>query len=178
MSLTIRSVLPDDSVSIEEVRIAGWRVAYRGLLPDALLDGMEVRPQLVEARANAMKDGRLKGHVAVRDGAVRGFTLYGDSRDDDIPGMEVYAIYILPEDFSTGMGRALMDASTAAMVAAGGTEVGLWVLTDNARGRRFYERYGFTPSGRSKVDEDDGVRLEELHHRMALPPCSGVRAGA
>ncbi|MFG2077752.1 hypothetical protein [Nonomuraea maritima] len=51
MSLTIRSVLPDDSVSIEEIRIAGWRVAYRGLLPDALLDGMEVRPQLVEARA-------------------------------------------------------------------------------------------------------------------------------
>lgn len=168
MSLTIRSVLSEDSAAIEEVRIAGWRVAYRGLLPDALLDGMEVRPQLVEARANAMQDGRLKGHVAVGDGTVRGFTLYGASRDDDIPGMEVYAIYILPEDFATGMGRALMDASTVAMAAAGGTEVGLWVLTDNARGRRFYERYGFTPSGRVKVDEDDGTPREELHYRMTL----------
>ncbi|TDD46299.1 GNAT family N-acetyltransferase [Nonomuraea terrae] len=166
MSFDIRSAGPEDSPAIEEVRIASWRVAYRGVLPDTYLDGLEVRPQLVQARAEALADGRLTGAVAVRDGSVRGFTLYGPSRDADIPGMEVYAIYVLPDDFSTGMGRALMTATTQAMAASGGTETGLWVLADNPRARRFYERFGFTPSGRTKQVEDPP--LEEVHYRLTL----------
>ncbi|PZG14635.1 GNAT family N-acetyltransferase [Nonomuraea aridisoli] len=166
MSFDIRSAGPEDSAAIEEVRIASWRVAYRGVVPDAYLDGMEVRPRLVRERAEAVAGGRLSGVVAVRDGSVHGFTLYGASRDDDIPGMEVYAIYVLPGDFSTGMGRALMTATTQDMAASGCTETGLWVLTDNPRARRFYERRGFTPSGRTKLLGDPP--LEEMHYRLTL----------
>jgi GNAT superfamily N-acetyltransferase len=166
MSFEIRAAGPADSAAIEEVRVASWRVAYRGVVPDAFLDGMEVRPEQVRRRAEALADGRLTGVVAVRDGSVHGFTLYGASRDADIPGMEVYAIYVLPGDFSTGMGRALMTATTRDMAASGCAETGLWVLADNPRARRFCERYGFTPSGRTELLGDPP--LEEVHYRLTL----------
>jgi ribosomal protein S18 acetylase RimI-like enzyme len=91
--------------------------------------------------------------------------MYGPSRDDDIPGTEVYAIYVLPEEFSTGMGRALMAAAVAEL--PGAAEVGLWVLADNPRARRFYERFGFTLSGRSKTLPHPP--LQEVHYRLRLP---------
>ncbi|SDH31561.1 GNAT family N-acetyltransferase [Nonomuraea jiangxiensis] len=114
MSFAIRKASPEDAAGIEAVRIATWRVAYRGVMPDPFLDGLEVRP----------------------------------------------------EEFSTGMGRALMAASTEELSSSGHAEVGLWVLADNPRARRFYERFGFTLSGRTKMWPDPP--LEELHYRMTL----------
>jgi ribosomal protein S18 acetylase RimI-like enzyme len=166
MSFHIRSAVPQDSAAIEAVRMASWRVAYSGVMPESYLSGLEVRPEVVRSRSEALAQGRATGVVAVRDGLVRGFALYGDSRDDDIGGSEVYAIYVLPAEFSTGMGRALMAAATRALASAGSAEVGLWVLAANPRARRFYERYGFTLSGRTKMLPDPP--LKEVHYRLKL----------
>ncbi|MEO3868974.1 GNAT family N-acetyltransferase [Nonomuraea sp. B12E4] len=166
MSFEIRKALPEDSGAIEAVRIATWRVAYRGVMPDTFLAGLEVRPEPVRNRSEWLARGHGSAMVAVRDGFVRGFSIYGASRDDDIPGMEVYAIYVFPAEFSTGMGRALMAASTEEMSSSGHSQVGLWVLADNPRARRFYERFGFTLSGRTKMLPNPP--LEEVHYRMRL----------
>ncbi|SEG38731.1 Ribosomal protein S18 acetylase RimI [Nonomuraea solani] len=166
MSFHIRTALPDDADAIETVRMATWRVAYAGVMPRSLLDGLEVRPEQVRARSEALATGSASGMVAVRDGLLQGFSLYGPSRDDDIPGMEVYALYVLPAEFSTGMGRALMTATMEEITAAGCPEAGLWVLAENARARRFYERYGFTPSGRTVRRGDPP--LDEVHYRLPL----------
>ena len=174
MSYEIRAARPEDSGVIEEVRLATWRVAYRDVMPADFLAGLEVRPEIVRNRADALASGRVTGRVAVRDD-VRGFALYGPSRDEDVPGMEVY---VLPEEFSTGMGRALMASAVEDLASSGHREAGLWVLAANARARRFYERFGFSLSGRSKMLPDPP--LEEVHYRMDLAggARSGVPAGA
>ncbi|MEU4508812.1 GNAT family N-acetyltransferase [Nonomuraea wenchangensis] len=177
MSYEIRAARPEDAGVIEEIRLATWRVAYRDVMPADFLAGLEVRPEIVRNRADALASGRVTGRVAVRDD-VRGFALYGPSRDEDVPGMEVYAIYVLPEEFSTGMGRALMASAVEDLASSGHREAGLWVLAANARARRFYERFGFSPSGRSKMLPDPP--LEEVHYRMDLTggAGAGVPAGS
>ncbi|NRQ36763.1 GNAT family N-acetyltransferase [Nonomuraea sp. NN258] len=127
MSFLIRSALPGDAAAIETVRMASWQVAYRGIMPDALLDGLEPRTEMVRKRAEWLADGTTTA-----------------------------------EEFSTGMGRALMAATVD---RAGAAELGLWVLRDNARARRFYERAGFTPSGRARTEGDPP--LAEVHYRRA-----------
>ena len=42
MPVTVRDATVDDARAIAEVHVASWRWAYRGQLPDDLLDGLSV----------------------------------------------------------------------------------------------------------------------------------------
>ena len=48
--------------------------------------------------------------------------------------------------------------------------VTLWVLTDNARGRRFYECAGFAPDGGAKSVVVEGENLPEIRYRRGALP--------
>jgi GNAT superfamily N-acetyltransferase len=80
---------------------------------------------------------------------------------------ELYALYVHPDWWSTGTGRALMDRSLARVCTTGYTSIMLWVLQDNARARRFYGRAGFAADGaRHVLDDLEGVT--EIRYRRAL----------
>jgi ribosomal protein S18 acetylase RimI-like enzyme len=97
--------------------------------------------------------------------AIVGYASYGPERDvDGTPGpfpggpgspqgyvAELYALYVTPPWWSTGTGRALMDRVLAEVRAEGYPRITLWVLAENARARRFYERCGFRLSGATHV---------------------------
>ena len=80
---------------------------------------------------------------------------------------ELYALYVAPAHWSTGVGRALTDAALDGLRAAGYRRVVLWTLTDNARARRFYDTAGFTPDGATNVLAALG-RVEELRYARDL----------
>lgn len=80
---------------------------------------------------------------------------------------EVYAIYLAPAAWSTGTGRALMDAALAGLRADGYRRVVLWVLTGNARARRFYHKAGFAPDGATNILVGLGG-VEELRYARVL----------
>ena len=54
-----------------------------------------------------------------------------------------------PADWSTGTGRALIGRVLEEAQAEGYPRILLWVLEQNARARRFYERAGFRQRGRT-----------------------------
>ncbi|HEY4461458.1 MAG TPA: GNAT family N-acetyltransferase [Streptosporangiaceae bacterium] len=135
----------------------------------AMLAAMPWRRMLV-AEAPAGPDGAARpavgGDPAVAPvTAVVGYASYGPERDvDGTPGpfpggqdsagapvAELYALYVTPDWWSTGTGRALMDRVLAELRAEGYPRIVLWVLTENARARRFYERCGFRLSGATHV---------------------------
>jgi ribosomal protein S18 acetylase RimI-like enzyme len=78
---------------------------------------------------------------------------------------ELYALYVRPAWWSTGTGRALMERVLARTGAAGYQAITLWVLRDNERARRFYERAGFTPDGATNVLAGLGNILEVRYRR-------------
>jgi ribosomal protein S18 acetylase RimI-like enzyme len=75
------------------------------------------------------------------DGRPR--TARGGPRPAQSPAAELYALYVAPAYWSTGAGRALMGRVLAEAQAKGYPRIVLWVLEQNARARRFYERAGF-----------------------------------
>jgi ribosomal protein S18 acetylase RimI-like enzyme len=80
---------------------------------------------------------------------------------------ELYALYVRPAWWSTGTGRALMDRVLARTSRAGYQSIVLWVLRDNARARRFYQRAGFAADGATSVlDRLGGV--QEVRYRRTL----------
>ena len=157
--MRVRHAVVDDAEAIERVRTDTWRAAYRGLMPDALLDGLGY-----DATRRRAIMGALPPHqfalVAEVDGTVVGFCLGGRSRTTDPFGGEVYAIYVLPEQQGHGVGRALLQAGAKELVDRGFPAMIVWVLRENAPSRRFYERMG----GHHVRDEErelEGVRITE-----------------
>jgi ribosomal protein S18 acetylase RimI-like enzyme len=77
----------------------------------------------------------------------------------------LYALYLLPAWWSAGVGRALMVSVLDALRGDRYRRVVLWVLADNARARRFYERAGFTVDGGTNILSGLGGVLEVRYAR-------------
>jgi GNAT superfamily N-acetyltransferase len=155
-----------DAKGIAGVQERGWQAAYRHVFPPAELDrGGFIQVSRWRDRLRRPPTGWAT-FVSVRDGAVIGFACIGPSRDVDGAG-EVYAIYVEPEWWSTGTGRSLMERAEQEL-ASRYDQATLWVLEDNPRARRFYERAGWELDGARKSEERWGVCAAEVRYRRRL----------
>ena len=163
--MLLRPATAADALAIETIRVRGWRTAYRHVLPADALDGMPIDGGRWRGRLESPPAG-WSTFVAEGDGAVLGFAAVGPSRDE--PGIgELYAIYVEPDEWSTGAGRALLRRAEAELEREY-AEATLWVLEDNPRARRFYEIAGWAADGARKAEPRWGVRAPEVRYRKAL----------
>ena len=168
----VRPAVLQDARAIAAVQVATWRVAYAGLLPDDLLDGLDVdeRAERWRGRLAALPDGVFV-FVVELDAEVRGFVSGGPSRDGGAGG-EVYAIYVDPGFQGRGAGRQLLQAAVDCLTGAGFTEARLWVLADNHPARGFYESRGWRPDGAEQPWTYPGVGegVTEARYVRSLRP--------
>src|SRR4051794_7355161 len=140
-SPSIRPAQPDDAAAIARVRVESWRATYRGMIPDAYLDGMTIEASTaLWHRVLAAAPNTTNTFVAERDGAVRGFSA-GLMLAEPKHGLdaELTAIYVVQEEQRTGLGRQLLGAVTAAQRALGASGLIVWVIAANRKARAFYE---------------------------------------
>jgi ribosomal protein S18 acetylase RimI-like enzyme len=173
--VTVRPATPDDVPAMARLHARSWPVAYRGLLPDRLIANVVADES---ARAERWRR-RIADHaapggvlVAERDGRIVGHVFWAPGEDADATRdtAEVQAIYVDPDATGQGAGRAMLAAATASIEAMGFATITLWVLTANARARRFYEAAGWRPDGRIMVERRPGGTLREMRYRLDLPP--------
>jgi GNAT superfamily N-acetyltransferase len=171
--MIVRPATAADAAALATVHVRSWQAAYRGLLPQQMLDGLSVEQRTEQWRTILAEDapaGRAT-FVAVGGDDVLGFANLAPSRDDDTdPGAtgELIAIYARPTEFGTGVGRALMAAALEWFAGEGYREASLWVLDGNARAIGFYEHSGWTPDGTRKEDVLRGHPVTELRYRRAV----------
>ena len=158
----VRPASPDDALAIETIRIHGWRSAYRHVFPAAELDALPIDAERWRPRLHVPPPG-WSIVVCEDERHVVGFASTGPSRDEDEIG-ELYAIYVEPDAWSTGVGRALMAVAEEQLAAKYDAAL-LWVLEDNPRARHFYERAGWAADGVRKAEERFGVRAAEVRYR-------------
>ena len=94
--------------------------------------------------------------AAVRDRKAR--TLIAVSGEESLGAACVtkgwlQGLYVVPGRWGTGLAHALHDRALEEVRALGSRSCRLWVLEDNARARRFYERRGWRENGESRVVE-------------------------
>ncbi len=148
------------------VHVGTWQVAYRGIVPDDYLDAMDVERRAATYDADIFTNDERPFWVAERDGNIVGFGGAGPSRDVDGEG-ELYSIYVDPSEWGGGAGRMLMD-ETLSFLGARFDAATLWVLRDNPRARRFYEKYGWFADGETKAADARGFVLHEVRYRINL----------
>jgi ribosomal protein S18 acetylase RimI-like enzyme len=170
--MTVRSARPEDAHGIARVHIASWQAAYRGLLPDTLLDSLSLTQRQQEWQEILSMPRR--GHTLVYTEAeqVVGFAACGPCRDADLDEHtvgEIYAIYLDSAVWSKGYGKALMQAALAWLQQQQYHAASLWVLDGNQRAIRFYIAAGFVADGVSKEETlPGGIMVCEWRYRR---PC-------
>lgn len=145
--LVIRPAVAADARGIASVHVATWRVAYRGVFPDAYLAALSIDER--ELRwSRALARGRPELWVAENETAIIGWVAFGPSRDTEVvPRIaEIEAFYVLPACWSTGAGRQLWLAAQQRLKEQDFAAVMLWVLASNERAIRFYRAAGFERS--------------------------------
>jgi ribosomal protein S18 acetylase RimI-like enzyme len=169
--MLVRAATAADAPSIARIHVETWRVAYRGQMPDAVLDALDVgrRTAFWQERFAQMRGAVF---VAEDGGSITGFCDLIPSRDKDADARavaEIAAIYILPQHWRKGTGRALCDSALAEARRQDYKVVTLWVLASNGGARRFYEAMGFGLDGATKADRTtDGSELHEVRFRITI----------
>lgn len=104
--------------------------------------------------------------VAVRDGAVVGWTVALIRTHRRWRSGRVYSVAVRPESAGTGVGRALITALLASLASEGITRVYLEVRATNAGGIALYTAVGFKPIRTLEAyytnadgTETDGMRM-------------------
>jgi GNAT superfamily N-acetyltransferase len=189
----VRPATLADVTEIAMIHVRSWQAAYRGLMPQDYLDGLDPAARAVRWQRNlealdwstsgvlvvtadpetaSSGSGTASSGSGTAGSGIVGFAGYWPTRDDDddpVRTGEVAAIYLHPDAWGQGLGRQLMTATLANLAAAGYRDATLWVLQDNARARRFYSQAGWTADGAAKTDDLDGFPLLEVRYRRPLP---------
>jgi len=171
MKLLVRQAVETDAEIIASLHIRSWQTAYRGQLPDSLLDGLSLelasRADFWRTHISTQPSARHAIWVSDVDGDLQGFAAHGPARRDDEAGSgELYALYVDPLHWSQGIGGSLLTHATGRLCLEYSSAV-LWVLASNVRARRFYERAGWALDGGTKIENlPDGTELCEVRYRV------------
>lgn len=127
------------------VQVDTWRTAYRGIVPDAHLEGLSYdESERLWQDAIAIGDGCV--FVAEEGGGVFGFASGGPgerfSRELREYGGELQTVYVHPSHQGIGAGRRLVGAVARHLTEQRVNSMLLWVFAENLPARRFYESLG------------------------------------
>ncbi len=173
--IVLRDATPDDAAGLARMHVDAWRAAYAAIFPQEVLAQLSVpKRQAAFAHQLAAEQSAQAPEwtIAAAAGAeIVGFASGGPSRDDDAATAgELYALYVAPAQWDRGVGSQLMAETVRRLHGGQFADALVWVLEDNERGRRFYERRGWTPDGARRPIAMLGgaARSVEVRYRRAL----------
>jgi len=132
-----------DAEGIARAHTASWRTSYRGILPDAVLERIDV-DQRVSSWRRTLQDPSILTLVAydTTHHDIVGLCDAGRTRGDSRYAAEVYRIYIEHHAKRYGLGREMFEQVTDWLRSQQLHSLIIWVLDNNHHARRFYEAMG------------------------------------
>jgi ribosomal protein S18 acetylase RimI-like enzyme len=168
--VAVRPAVEQDARRLAEVQIAAWRAAYRGVMGDEFLDGLD--PERLSA-------GWRRGIAGQQQGTVRlvahvgedlaGFAVLGPPDGQAGPGTgQLYALNVHPDWWARGVGSAVFAVAEQQLLGLGYARAFLWVAKDNTRAIRFYTGRGWLPDGGTLEDTRFSPPVSEIRHSRTL----------
>jgi ribosomal protein S18 acetylase RimI-like enzyme len=168
--MQVRQATISDARSIAPIHVASWQAAYRGLMPDAILDNLDVEKRAAFWQTH-LASQPLGTFVAELNQEIIGFCDLIPSRDKDSNSKviaEIAAIYVHPDHWRQGAGRELCCRALATARRANFIAVTLWILESNIAAQKFYQTMGFNCDGATKSEPMANHEIHEVCFRTSL----------
>ncbi len=147
----------DDLSKISHIYEESWKYAYKNIIPQTFLDSIPCGNWIPH-----LKDPEMNILVMLDNGKFIGVSTYCRSRFSDFHSFgEIVSIYLLPEYMDKGIGKQLLDKTISELSNLHFKNIFLWVLEENIRAIKFYEKSGFVLSGKTLDDNIGGKPLKE-----------------
>lgn len=141
--IIIRNIEEKDIPSVADIKINGWRTAYKGIIDDKVLNSMNRNERIEKIRRNYKDNGFI---VAELNNEVVGFCNYIDTNKftQDISDIdcELLALYVKPDLKYSGIGTKLFQFVINEFKSKNKTKMILWCLKDNEPSKKFYTKMG------------------------------------
>ncbi len=165
----IRDAVVEDAVAMGRLHVRAWQHAYRGVMPDEYLDGLQPDERVTMWAGRIGRADLPPVLVAVVADEVVGFAAFGAEEPPTSPSCgELYAINLDPDRWGRGIGRVLLHSVTQALTDLGFDEAVLWVVPENERARGLYESEGWVADGGRATEEILGVTVTDIRYRRPL----------
>jgi ribosomal protein S18 acetylase RimI-like enzyme len=147
--MIFRDATADDAPAIAHLHAESWRSAYRGTFSDDFLENRvhEERRDAWQARFSGEDRQPFFVLMAENGGQLAGFACVFPERDPTF-GSYLDNLHVAPGLTGQGIGRSLLSEVVRRLLMNGSQSgLYLWVVEQNYRARRFYEKAGATVVG-------------------------------
>ena len=149
----------DDFYAIANIYASSWKTAYKDIVPQDYLDKISENNW-----ADKLRNSTSDAYILIENGKYIGTSSVCAARDEEMSGWgEIISIYLLPEYFGKGYGKPLFDNSVDALLDMGYNKIYVWVLEQNTRARKFYEKNGYKFSDKKFINIG-GKDLPEMRY--------------
>lgn len=176
-SYGLRSPTVADAERLAEVHLRSWQTAYRGIFPEAWLDGWRARlgtrtENWRQGLAQPDPPGSATVLVETMAGELVGFASAGPRRDAPAGPTdgELYAIYLLAEHRGSGQGRRLFHWCARHLHALGCTTMMLWVIDRNPTCGFYAAMGGSVIPNLTMTAAIAGIEVREIAYGWATLP--------
>ncbi|GEM_PF-419176 len=159
----VDAVKEEHFAAMSLIHALGWRDTYKGYVPDEYMSREITDDRWVRFFQEDYATGRCHGLLLYREETPVACINYGPARTEnynagtkegsDFPNDayqgwgEIISFYTHPAERGKGYGGILFEEALRQLKAAGHQKAFVFVLRENAGGRRFYAAHGFAWDG-------------------------------
>ena len=177
-TVLVRPPVDSDAPRLADIHISAWRAAYRNVMSDEYLAGLNHEAYTTGWRRNIREPRPGTFHlVAETDSGIAGFCVFGPAEGTADAGPEggtasatgqLYAINVHPDAWARGVGSALFAAAEGQLTSLGYHRAFLWVEATNKRAIDFYTDRGWLDDGGILQDTRFDPPVLERRHSTLL----------
>lgn len=157
--MKLREATIDDVEAIVDLFLRCWKESYSEILPAEVRDSMNVE-KARDLWSKSFSDNSLKTFLVLSGSEVSAVFRYGLARDLPDSG-HLFSLYVDPSFAGQGLGRSIMENVMSMAKSDSYQRVTLWVFEKNRPARSLYEKFGFTPTGNTRITPSWGeVEIE------------------
>lgn len=164
MDLEIRRAKTDDVPTVRDVARRAWQTAHRPIIgAEAVEEFLSEYYDADTFRTKIRDEHAIFAVAEVESDRIAGFVLAGPT-NEQATTYGLSRIYVTPDDWGNGIGRALLAYAEQRVNDRGGERIRLGVMAENERAVDFYEKAGY-----DKIDtfyderiDTDGYRFEKV----------------